>query len=92
MMALMFWLGVVGVVLDWRYIRRGGLGPTGAEKRGLLMAVAIVVVAIAGLAILGSRAEGLGGLSAFFTSVVVAIWSGNRYRIRRAHPVIVRRS
>ena len=87
MTALLFWFGVVGLLFDWRYMRKGGQRPTRDEKRYLAAAVFVCVLAFVVLALLGANAGGLGNLAALLSAVVLASWSGRRMLIRRKNPI-----
>lgn len=81
--ALLFWLGIAGLVMDWRYMKSGGVRPTREEKRYLAYAVALSVGAIVVLALLGGSAAGLGNMAGLLMSFIVFLWSARRYMVRR---------
>lgn len=87
MTALLFWLGIAGLVFDWRYVAKGGQRPTSSEKRGVWFALAACAMLLLAMAVLGASAEGLGAVAVFLVSVLLALWSARRYLIRRRAPV-----
>lgn len=83
MIALLFWLGVIGVFFDWRSMRRGGPPPSADEKRSLVIAVALCVATLIGLALIGVRSAALGEFAALLSAIVLSLWSTRRYLARR---------
>lgn len=83
MAAVFFWLGVAGLFFDWRYIRKGGPPPTSIEKRYLLYAIALSAASLCVLFILGGSAAGVGNAAGLIAAIILLLWSGRRYAIRR---------
>lgn len=87
MVALLFWFGVIGLVFDWRYIRKGGLRPSAKDKNMLGLTVALCVGAVMILGLMGGNVGALGSTVALLMAVVVALWSLRRFLVRRANPL-----
>ena len=62
---LLFWLAVVGFIIDWRCIRRGGVRPTREERIGLGNPVTVTVFTIIVLLAMGANAPGAGNMAAW---------------------------
>src|SRR5262249_48863241 len=101
MAGLIFIVAVVGAIVDWRYVRAGGVRPSASDKRNLVIAILISVSVLAVFGVVGfssdpagERAEALGTAlghaTAFLTAVVFGLWEFRRWRVRRAHPVASR--
>ena len=87
MIAVLFAVGVVGLFMDWRYVRRGGVQPTVSEKRTVWIVIALVLAVAYGLALLGASARGMGFLAAQVTEVIVFLWSAWRSWVRSSFPI-----
>ncbi len=83
---LLLLAAIVGAFFDWRYVRAGGVRPTGKQKLYLGITVAICALLLIALALLGGSAEGLGQASALLTVLIFALWEFGRFRVRRGNP------
>lgn len=88
---LLLLLGVLGAVIDWRYVRAGGARPTRKEWVYLGVTITICAVALIVLGLLGGSAEGLGQATALLGALVFVLWEFRRFRIRRSNPLRAQR-
>jgi hypothetical protein len=63
-------LAIVGAVYDYKYVSKGGDGPTRTEKTYLIIGITLILIGVAGLAMLGGDPEALGRATAYLAIVV----------------------
>ena len=78
---------VWGAIVDWRYIRRGGLNPSRNDKLSVLAAIGLCIGAMVLLGVLGATAEAEGRLASMGVTVVFGLWEFSRWRVRRKNPL-----
>ena len=83
---IMFWVAVVDLYVDWRYVSRGGVRPSAPEKRYLWIGIGGVAAADLALTLGGVDAYAAGRFTAWMLSVVLILWSLRRRMIRRLSP------
>jgi len=83
---LLLW-ALWGAVIDWRYIRRGGMRPSRNDKIGVLAALGFCTVVMALLGIRGASGESLGSMAGLCITLIFSLWEGARWRIRRRAPL-----
>lgn len=86
-MGLVFLGSVVAAILDWRYVRRGGVHPTGREKALFGIAAVLCVGLLVTLGVGGATPESLGHESFFLFVVMFGLWELSRFGTRRSHPL-----
>ena len=74
-------------VVDWRYIRHGGVKATRSAKVGVLAAPGLCVAFLVFLGTHDASAESLGSLTAVLSTLIFSIWEFARWRVRRKNPV-----
>jgi hypothetical protein len=79
-----------GALVDWRYIRRGGIRSSRNDKLGLLAAVGLGLALIVFLGFRGASAESLGSLTATIGILIFSLWEFARWRVRRRTPAFVK--
>ena len=77
-----------GAIVDWRYKNRGGLRPDWDERKPYLIAAGVCLGLMVLAGVRGGTAETEGYLTAFFGTLLFALWEYGRWRIRRKNPVI----
>jgi len=80
-------LAILGAFADWRYRRRGGLGPSGRERVLLVVAISMCAALMVVLGLMGADLEALGAASVQLGVLLFALWQFRRWRIRRANPL-----
>ena len=78
-------VGLIGAVLDWRYLKRGGLKPTRKQKLIAWATLAFCCVALILIGIFGSGYF-VGYVSVYFFITLFLLWEFQRWRVRRRHP------
>ena len=76
-----------GAIVDWRYIRRGGIKPNKNDKLGVLAAIGLCIAVIVFVGIRGASAESIGSMTGLFLTLIFSLWEFARWRIRRKNPL-----
>jgi len=84
LIAVSFWVGAVRALLDWRYVRKGGIPPTPAEKRYLKIALALSVATLPILSAIGAPQPTTARAMILAVAVTLNVWTIRRAAIRRA--------
>ena len=78
-----------GAIVDWRYVRHGGVRATRNERISALVAVALGAAVIAILGARGVSASSLGSATATVGTLIFSLWELSRWRVRRNNPLPV---
>jgi hypothetical protein len=84
---LLLILSIIGAIIDWRYLRRGGTRPSKRDKITFFSAAGAVVLLLVVLGMLGSDPEALGGAMVNIAVLLFALWEVGRWRMRRKYPL-----
>ncbi len=84
---LLLILSIIGAIIDWRYLRRGGTRPSKRDKIMFFSAAAAVVLLLVVLGMLESNPEALGGAMVDIAVLLFALWELGRWRMRRKYPL-----
>jgi len=76
-----------GSIVNWRYVKRGGVRATRSDKLWGLAAVGLGLAVIVFLGVRGASAESLGSLTATVGTLVFSLWEFSRWRVRRKNPL-----
>jgi hypothetical protein len=77
-----------GAIVDWGYVKRGGVRPTRNDKIGVLAAIGLSIVAMVALSLYGASPEALGHMTALLLALIFPLWEFARWRIRRKNPIV----
>lgn len=84
---LLLILAIVGAVVDYRYVKAGGLRSTRKERAYLGVATGLCIVVLVVFGTLGASAEALGAASVDVSVFLFALWELGRFRTRRDNPI-----
>ncbi len=84
---LLLILSIIGAIIDWRYLRRGGTRPSKRDKIMFFSAVGAIVLLLVVLGMLGSSSEAVGGAIVDIAVLLFALWELGRWRMRRKYPL-----
>ena len=86
-MALLLLLAIVGAVVDFIYVRRGGVRSTRREKIYIWTILVAVGVSVAIAATLGVNPGFLGTITGLFSTLIFVTWECGRWLVRRKNPL-----
>jgi hypothetical protein len=86
-LTLIFWVSVGAAVVDWRYVKKGGVRSTRREKVYGALAVGLCLLLLVAVGLSGVSAAVVGEVSFLPTVLILGIWEFHRFRVRRAHPL-----
>jgi O-antigen/teichoic acid export membrane protein len=87
LLPIVFWVSVVGAVIDWRYVRRGGQRPTRADWRRLAVSVLLAAIVIGVLLVMGGDAGVAGSVTSLLTVLIFWLWEFRRWLTRWQNPI-----
>jgi hypothetical protein len=76
-----------GAIYDWRYKRRGGVRSTKHARISFWVSLSAAAGFLILLALRGTDAGIMGGLTADFSMGLVVVWQTWRWIVRRRHPL-----
>ena len=79
--------GVIGIVVDRRYKKAGGVRPTWKHRLYLGLGGLLCIALLVGCGMLGAEPEWIGRVAFNLCVLVLAAWEFWRWTIRRKHPV-----
>lgn len=85
-MPFLYSLAIVGAVMDWRYVRAGGVRSSAAEKRNVGIAGLLVIGTALTMGFLGGQAGPIGDFVGLMIWLIFAFWEFRRWTVRRKYP------